>query len=181
MITNGFIRQLLPLLAMILLFGACSSPKYTSHSRAKKKRAYRPQKEWVVSKKEVKYDREAIVAEAQKYMGITYRYGGKHPKDGFDCSGLTTYVYQSFGVHLYGSSTTLSRKGKYKSLGESRPGDLAFFGSPDKVTHVAIVASNSTEGFKVIHCTSKGGVRKDDVLASDYWRDKYLFTRDVLN
>lgn len=34
----------------------------------------------------------AIVAAARKYLGIPYVWGGAKPQDGFDCSGLVTWV-----------------------------------------------------------------------------------------
>ena len=39
---------------------------------------------------------EEIVEYAKKFLGYDYVYGGASPKTGFDCSGLTYYVYKQF-------------------------------------------------------------------------------------
>ncbi len=39
----------------------------------------------------------AIVSEAEKYLGVPYVWGGTTP-DGFDCSGLVQYVCNSLGI-----------------------------------------------------------------------------------
>ena len=41
----------------------------------------------------------AIVSEAEKYLGVPYVWGGTTP-DGFDCSGLVQYVCNSLGINV---------------------------------------------------------------------------------
>ena len=43
--------------------------------------------------------RGKIVLLAKSLAGLPYKYGG-HEIDGFDCSGLIYYVYDSFGIKL---------------------------------------------------------------------------------
>lgn len=40
---------------------------------------------------------EAITLEAQKYLGIKYRWGGTDPRTGLDCSGYVWYVLMKLG------------------------------------------------------------------------------------
>ncbi len=43
---------------------------------------------------------QRAVAIAERYLGIPYVYAGADPITGFDCSGLTMYVYQQLGINL---------------------------------------------------------------------------------
>jgi len=105
-------------------------------------------------------------------MGKPYVYGGKKPSSGFDCSGFTAHVYNENGVPVSGPSYQQAKQGKKKAMRELKEGDLVFFGSGRKVTHVAIVANADR---------SSRGVVIDDISNSDYWQKRYLFGRDVIN
>jgi len=107
-------------------------------------------------------------------MGKPYVYGGKKPSSGFDCSGFTAHVYNENGVSVSGPSYQQAKQGKKKSMRELKEGDLVFFGSGRKVTHVAIVASADRDKLEVIHSTSSRGVVIDDISNSDYWKKRYL-------
>lgn len=79
----------------------------------------------------------SVVAIASRYLGVPYVYGGSSPR-GFDCSGLTQYVYAQLGVSLprtasaqYSATTRISRS-------QAQPGDLVFFFTGGIVTHVGI-------------------------------------------
>ena len=82
-----------------------------------------------------------LVDFALGYLGYNYKYGGKSPSTGFDCSGFVSYVFSNYGVSL-----TRSSSGQYKNDGvsvskdELAPGDLLFFSnsSTNGVGHVGI-------------------------------------------
>lgn len=125
--------------------------------------------------------RKDILKEAKKYQGIPYQYGGKKPSSGFDCSGLVSHCYKASGITLSGSSDMMARQGKARALGAVVPGDLLFFGTQGKVSHVAIAYKKEGNDVYVIHATSKAGVKVDNITASKYWMNRYLFTRDLID
>lgn len=89
---------------------------------------------------------QAAVKEAKKFLGTPYVYGGKSPS-GFDCSGLTQYVYNKLGISIGGDTTAQWAHGPVVPKGDAlEAGDLIFFsgtGKPSDLAgthgHVAIV------------------------------------------
>lgn len=72
-------------------------------------------------------------------VGTPYLWGGETPDAGFDCSGLVQYAYQRAGLTLPRTAQTQYSAGPLLPAGaDLAPGDLVFFGSPDRVTHVGI-------------------------------------------
>ena len=92
---------------------------------------------------------------AKKYLNSPYLWGGRTPL-GIDCSGYTQLGYRFFGINLPRDSYQQAKKGKkIKSVEKSKLGDLAFFSTKNKITHVGIVLKDK----KIIH--SSGKVRID--------------------
>ena len=86
-------------------------------------------------------DGAAVVAEAEKFLGLPYLWAGTSAY-GFDCSGLTYAVYRQFGVTLARDAGDQSQQGTPVAKGQLRPGDLMFFASAGQVHHVGIYAGN---------------------------------------
>ncbi|HKT00901.1 MAG TPA: transglycosylase SLT domain-containing protein [Rugosimonospora sp.] len=83
----------------------------------------------------------AVVADARKYLGIPYVFGGTNPATGLDCSGLTQLVYRDLGIKLPRTAAEQAKVGQaVPSLAQAQPGDLLAFNSP--VTHIAIYIGN---------------------------------------
>ena len=192
MIKNVFTRFSLLAALLIFVMSACSTPRYshtnnrktsrvrhTASSKAKKTRKSRSTVA-KVSKLDNDNVRSQIVKSAEKFMGIKYVYGGKTPSPGFDCSGFTSYVYQQNGIPVKGASHHQAKMGKRISKSKVEPGDLIFFGSGSKVSHVAIVKANIGDELEVIHSTSSAGVRIDEINGSSYWNKRYLYARQVI-
>ena len=111
-----------------------------------------------------------IYAEAKKYVGTPYVWGGSSPDTGFDCSGYVCWVYNQNGYDV-GRTTAngLWNKCQHISEAEAKPGDLVFFegtyDTPGK-SHVGIYLGN---GMMV----SAGDPIKYANIHSSYWQ-KYL-------
>ena len=82
--------------------------------------------------------RSAVLAIAQRYLGIPYVWGGASPGGGFDCSGLTMYVFAQVGVRLAHGATLQQRASTPVPLSALQPGDLVFYGNASFSSHVAI-------------------------------------------
>ncbi len=124
--------------------------------------------------------RDQIVASAQQYIGIPYKSAGKSPGEGFDCSGFANFVYNSNGYAISGPSHELATKGLHRNQTDLKPGDLVFFGLENKINHVGIVTQNTKTKTHFIHSSTSEGVKIDEINGSEYWRQRFLFGRDLL-
>jgi cell wall-associated NlpC family hydrolase len=86
----------------------------------------------------------AAASLAKRLVGDAYSYGGTSPASGFDCSGLTQFVYRHAG---HGKTIQRTSNGQFLqfrriSHARARPGDLVFFhetSNPDSlVYHVGV-------------------------------------------
>jgi cell wall-associated NlpC family hydrolase len=69
---------------------------------------------------------EEVATLAKRYEGVPYQYGGTSPA-GFDCSGLTQYVYRHLGKHI--QRTAEEQFLEFRPISKKRAwgGDLVFF------------------------------------------------------
>ena len=109
----------------------------------------------------------AMIAEADKYVGYPYVWGGSSPSTSFDCSGFISWVLNHSGWSV-GRQTA---QGLYNictpvTAGQAKPGDLVFFvGTYDTpgVSHVGLYVGNSV----MLHC---GDPISYTNLNSSYWQ-----------
>jgi cell wall-associated NlpC family hydrolase len=66
------------------------------------------------------------VALAYQFLGVPYVWGGANPS-GFDCSGLTMYVYRQLGIKLGHYTGFQYYEGRRVPREQLEPGDLVFF------------------------------------------------------
>ena len=67
------------------------------------------------------------VAIAQQFLGVPYVWAGADPVTGFDCSGLTMFVYRQLGIELPHFTGSQWWVGQRVPLDRLAPGDLVFF------------------------------------------------------
>jgi cell wall-associated NlpC family hydrolase len=97
-------------------------------------------------------------AVAKKYVGDPYRYGGTTPA-GFDCSGLTQYVYRHTAAGKKIQRTADAQYLEFKRIAKSaaKPGDLVFFhdtsSAASYVYHVGVYEG----GNNMVAATTSGG------------------------
>ncbi len=107
----------------------------------------------------------AILAEAEKYVGFPYVWGGSNPNTSFDCSGFVSYVYNQCGWDF----GRLGAQGLYNistRTNNPKPGDLVFFtGTYDTpgVSHCGIYVGDGW----MLHC---GDPISYANLNNSYWQ-----------
>ncbi|MDA4896463.1 C40 family peptidase, partial [Streptomyces sp. MS2A] len=75
--------------------------------------------------KEPEISMDPVVQKAKSYVGVPYVFGGNSPDLGFDCSGLTQYVFREvLGVYLPRSAEQQWAVGQKVKLEDIRPGDV---------------------------------------------------------
>ena len=115
----------------------------------------------------------AMIAEAEKYLGYPYVWGGSSPSTSFDCSGYVSWVVNNCGV-----GWSVGRLGASGLLGictrvsaaNAQPGDLIFFqGTYDTpgASHVAIYVGNGM----MLHC---GDPIQYTSIETSYWQRHFL-------
>ena len=124
------------------------------------------------------YIRNEIIRRAESYLGIPYQWGGSSPEEGFDCSGLTTAVYQLIGLNLPHSAEEQFRilpPPEHKRL---HRGDLIFFrtSGSQRISHVGIFIGNG----RFIHAPARNKKIRIDSLSSTYFKKHYAGARTYL-
>lgn len=118
-----------------------------------------------------------LLHSAMALLGTPYRWGGTTPDNGFDCSGLVSYLFRSArGIELPRISRDMATNGELISdRSKLTAGDLVFFGRRGRVDHVGIYVG---EG-QFVHAPSRGKDVMVSSLESGYWSDKYMQARRV--
>ena len=110
-----------------------------------------------------------LIAEAEKYVGFPYVWGGSSPQTSFDCSGFVSYVLTNSGLYNTGR---LGAQGLYnlsRRVSTPQPGDLVFFtGTYDTpgVSHVGIYVGDGM----MLHC---GDPIQYSSLNTSYWQSHF--------
>ena len=106
-----------------------------------------------------------VVLFALGLVDTAYRFGGKNPDAGLDCSGMVSYVYEhAAGLRLAGAAADIARQGRPIGRAGLRPGDLVFFNTRDRpYSHVGIYIG----GDRFIHApNSDSRVRAESLTRS---------------
>jgi cell wall-associated NlpC family hydrolase len=120
------------------------------------------------SAQSLSFNQEAA-AYVKSFVGrVPYQYGGSSPGTGFDCSGLTSYVYGHYGRSIPRTSDAQFRYFRGESRSRAWAGDLVFFhenSDPNSyVYHVGIYEG----GDSIVAATNPaGGIRSETIYSAD--------------
>jgi len=114
-----------------------------------------------------------VVGIAMQYLGIPYVWGAASPSSGFDCSGLTTYVFAQIGISLPHYAAAQYGMGVAVSKDQLQPGDLVFFRG---LGHMGMYIG----GGQFIHAPHTGDVVKISALSDGYYTANWVGARRIL-
>lgn len=100
-----------------------------------------------------------------------YRFGGKNPEAGLDCSGMVSHVYrEAAGLKLSGSAADIARHGRPIDAAELRPGDLVFFNTRNRPhSHVGIYIGDD----RFVHAPNSNGKVRTDSLTRSWFATRF--------
>lgn len=119
----------------------------------------------------------ALAVYAMKFLGTPYKYGGSHPSNGFDCSGLVQYsAKNSLNLNLPRRSVEQANYGQSISLKQVKAGDLLFFNTDGQpYSHVGIYVGQTY----FIHAPSSNGEVRIEDYSKTYWAQRFSSARRV--
>ena len=115
--------------------------------------------------------RAAAAKEALVKVGIHYRYGGASPEQGFDCSGLVSYVFErAWGVSLPRNTSQQRSLGRPVQRDRLEPGDLVFYNTRNRpYSHVGIYLGDGV----FVHAPRRGQRVRLENVDNPYWRARF--------
>ena len=122
-----------------------------------------------------------LVHFACSLAGTPYKYGSTDPKQGLDCSGFVTCVFNHFHIMVPRTSVDFTPVQTPIPLQQARLGDLILFTGTDstnKITsHMGIISSLPGEPLRFMHASSG---KNEGVIETDfhtaYYEARYIKT-----
>ena len=107
-----------------------------------------------------------------------YRFGGKNPDAGLDCSGMISYVFdKAANIKLPGSAADIARKGRPVDIASLKPGDLVFFNTRNRsYSHVGIYIGDG----RFVHAPNSAGKVRAESLKSGWFAARFEEARTYL-
>lgn len=125
---------------------------------------------------------QSAVDLARSFLGGEYVWGGKNPSQGFDCSGIISYVYKQNGIDIPAHTLGLFKTGKEVSLSNAQAGDIICTpGSGRSGRHVKMISK--VENGQIYTIEAKGkkyGIvetpldRTDNIITIRRITDKHI-------
>ena len=112
---------------------------------------------------------------AETMIGAPYREGGAL-SDGFDCSGLVSYVFARRGIGVPRDVRRQASAGAPVDRGDIAAGDLVFFATTGSgPTHVGIATGDG----RFIHAPKRGDLVRAESMSASYWASRFVTARRI--
>ncbi|MBB5020436.1 cell wall-associated NlpC family hydrolase [Chitinivorax tropicus] len=157
--------------------GTATASPSPSRKASPKEPSIAPKGEPTAAERDAKLSPQAqeVVLYALGLLNIDYRFGGKNPESGLDCSGMVSYVFEgAVGIKLPHNAAQIAREGREVERQALLPGDLVFFNTRNRpFSHVGIYIGED----RFIHAPSTNGQIKVSSLNNRYFASRYEAAR----
>lgn len=164
-------RRALTLPALLaLLLGGCASVPTGTVERLPRGEAPHAQENYVAVANPDDTREATLLALA--LLDRKYRFGGRNPDSGVDCSGLVSWIYeQAAGLRLPHNAAEIARITRPIPRDQLQPGDLVFFNTQDRPnSHVGLYVGDG----QFVHAPSeRGKVVRVERLDNRYFASRF--------
>lgn len=120
-----------------------------------------------------------VVLFAVGLVDTGYRFGGRNPEAGLDCSGMVSYVMEQVtGVRLPHNAAEIAARARPIDRDKMRPGDLVFFNTMKRpFSHMGIYIGDG----RFVHAPSTHGAVRIERLDASYFAQRFEGARALLD
>ena len=126
---------------------------------------------------------DSVIKYGKSFLYTPYHFGSSNGMS-FDCSGFTSYIYNSFGYKLDHSSSGQAHQFPAVERRQLKVGDLVYFSghrrSKSHIGHVGMVVTANEDGtFEFIHAATSRGIT---ISSSEepYYAQRYIMANRVV-
>ena len=122
---------------------------------------------------------QEVTIMAMQLIDTGYKFGGKNPDAGVDCSGMVSWLYKQAAEYpLKGSARDMAKRGRQITPAAIRPGDLVFFNTQGfSYSHVGIYIGDQ----RFIHAPNSRGKVRIDRLDQGWFATRFEEARSYLD
>ncbi|NMG65342.1 hypothetical protein GPA19_10320 [Azoarcus indigens] len=121
---------------------------------------------------------QEMVIFAMGLLDTGYRFGGRNPEAGLDCSGMVSYIVEQVsGKRLPHNALQIAQRTRPIQVSELQPGDLVFFNTQKRPhSHMGIYIGNG----RFIHAPSSRGAVRIERMDNPYFSPRLDGVRSLL-
>jgi len=121
---------------------------------------------------------QELVFYALGLLDTGYRFGGRNPEAGLDCSGMVAYIVEQVsGQRLPHNAAQIAARTRPIRVGELKPGDLVFFNTlKRRHSHMGIYIGDG----RFVHAPSSSGRVRIERLDNRYFAPRIDGARTLL-